>query len=91
MVEVLSQGKQLKGSYSAKDSPLISSQLDQLNSASSNLCSGSPSRKHQLEETLLQLWQIHDALAELLTWLAGSMTWWAGSTPPWVQPDNVEG
>ena len=88
MVEVLSQGKQLKGSYSAKDSPLISSQLDQLNSALSNLCS---SRKHQLEEALLQLWQIHDALAELLTWLAGSMTWLAGSTPPWVQPDNVEG
>ena len=38
MVEVLSQGKRLKESCSAKDSPLISNKLDKLNSALSSLC-----------------------------------------------------
>jgi len=64
--------------------------LDKLNSALSILCSDSLSRKHQLEETLLQLWQIHDSLVELLTWLAGSITQLAGSPCQGVQPYNVE-
>jgi len=71
---VLSQGKRLKSGYSAKDSPLISSKQDQLNSTWSNLYPDSLSWKHLLEEALLQLGQIHVALAELLTWLAGNMT-----------------
>jgi len=32
----------------------------------------------------------HDALAELLPWLADNVTRLAGSPPPGVQPDNVE-
>ena len=87
---VLSQGRQMKDSCSAKDNPLISSNQDQLNSTSSNLYSDSLSWKHQLEEALLQLGQLCDALAGLLTWLADTTTWLASSPPPGVQPDNVE-
>ena len=86
----LSQGKRLKDGCSAKDNPVISSKLDDLNSAWSNLYSDSLNRKHQLEEALLQLGQFHDALAELLIWLADSMRRVASSPPPGVQPDNVE-
>ena len=80
----------MKDSCSVKDNLLVSSNQDQLNASWSNLYSDSLSRKHQLEEALLQLGQFHDALAELLTWLAGSMTRLASSPPPGVQPDNVE-
>jgi len=86
---VLSLGKRLKDSCSAKDNPLISSNQDQLNSTWSNLYSDSLTQKHQLEDPLLQLRQFHDALPELLTWLA-DMTRLASSLPPGVQPDNVE-
>ena len=90
MMTVLVQGKQLKESCSAKDGPLISDQLDQLNTAWSKLYSDSLGRKHKLEEALLQLGQFHDALAELLTWLADSMSSLDGAPPPGVQPDSVE-
>ena len=90
MMTVLAQGKQLKESCSAKDGPLISDQLDQLNTAWSKLYSDSLGRKHKLEEALLQLGQFHDALAELLTWLADSMSSLDGAPPPGVQPDSVE-
>jgi len=90
MMAVLSQGKWLKSGYSAKDNPLISSKQDQLNSTWSNLYSDRLSWKHLLEEALLQLGQIHVALAELLTWLADNMTQLASSPPQGMQPDNVE-
>jgi len=85
----LSQGIRLKDSCSAKDNPLISSNQDQLNSTWSHLYSDNLTRKHQLEEALLQLGQLHDILAELLTWLA-DMTQFASSPSPGVLPDNVE-
>ena len=39
---------------------------------------------------MLQLGQFHEALAELLPWLADNMARLAGFPPPGVQPDNVE-
>ena len=89
MMAALSQGIWLKDSCSAKDNPLISSNQDQLNSTWSHLYSDSLTRKHQLEEALLQLGQLHDILAELLTWLA-DMTRLASSPPQGVQPNIVE-
>ena len=78
MMAVLSQGKQMKDSCSAKDNLLISSNQDQLNSTWSNLYPDSLSWKHQLEEALLHLGLLLDTLVELLTWLA-DMTWLASS------------
>ena len=53
----------LRGTLSGQvpERQLLSSKLEfKFNSALSNLCSDSPSWKHQLEETLLQLGQIHE-------------------------------
>jgi len=76
---VLSHGKHQKACCSAKDSPLISIKVDKLTLlGQANLYSDSLSRKHQLEEDLLQLGQLHDALVELLIWIAGNMTRLAG-------------
>ena len=87
---VLAQGKQLKDNCSSIDTPAISDQLDQLNTAWSQLYSDGFGRKHQLEDALLQLGQFHDALAELLTWLADSMNTLREAPPPGVKPESVE-
>ncbi len=64
--------------------------MDQLNAAWSSLLSGGMERKHRLEDALLQLGQFHDALGELLMWIANSTARLKEAHPPGVEPGAVE-
>ena len=90
IAEVQSQGKQLKDSCSSQDGPFIKEQLDKLNASWSQLYSDSLGRKHQLEDALLQLGQFHDALAELLEWIANCKNRLTNAGPPAVKIRKVE-
>ena len=65
--------------------------MDKLNAAWSKLHSDGLGRKHKLEDALLQLGQFHDALGELLTWIAGCTGRLAQAGEPGVDPGAVEG
>ena len=90
IMEALSQGKQLEDTCSPLDGPALATQLDTLNSAWSQLCSGGLSRKHQLEDALLRLGQFHEALAELLGWIEAGTTRLRGARPPGARLQTVE-
>ena len=90
IAEVQSQGKQLKDSCSSRDGPFIKEQLKKLNASWSQLYSDSLGRKHQLEDALLQLGQFHDALAELLEWIANCKNRLTHARPPSVKISAIE-
>lgn len=90
IAEVQSQGKQLKDSCSSQDGPFIKEQLEKLNGSWSQLYSDSLGRKHQLEDALLQLGQFHDALAELLEWIANCKSRLTNARPPAVKIRGIE-
>ena len=90
IAEVQSQGKQLKDSCSSQDGPFIKEQLERLNASWSQLYSDSLGRKHQLEDALLQLGQFHDALAELLTWIANCKSRLTDAQSPAVKIAAIE-
>ena len=73
------------------DGPFLKDQMDKLNAAWSKLHSDGLGRKHKLEDALLQLGQFHDALGELLTWIAGCTGRLAQAGEPGVDPGAVEG
>ena len=73
------------------DSPYLKEQMDKLNAAWSALYSDGLSRKHKLEDALLQLGQFHDALGELLTWIANCSGRLTEAREPGVEPSAVEG
>ena len=73
-----------------QDGPAITQQLEQLNTAWSKLHSDSLSRKHQLEDALLQLGQFHDALAQLLSWITDCTGKLSEAAPPGVRSEAVE-
>ena len=88
---VLAQGKALKENCSTRDGPFITEQLEKLNAIWSKLYSDGLGRKHALEDALLQLGQFHDALAELLTWIANTTSQITHAPPPGVKVESVEG
>ena len=65
--------------------------MDKLNAAWSGLHSNGLGRKHKLEDALLQLGQFHDALGELLTWIANCSGRLTEAREPGVEPSGVEG
>ena len=73
-----------------QDGPAITQQLEQLTSAWSKLNSDALGRKHQLEDALLQLGQFHDALAQLLSWIADSTGKLSEAAPPGIKTEAVE-
>ena len=87
----LSQGKKLKENCSPVDGPYLKEQMDKLNAAWSGLHSDGLGRKHKLEDALLQLGQFHDALGELLTWIANCSGRLTEAREPGVEPSAVEG
>ncbi|CAI8055159.1 Dystonin, partial [Geodia barretti] len=88
--EVQAAGKRLKEACSAKDGPAVTQQLDQLSAAWAKLNSDTLNRKHQLEDALLQLGQFHDALAQLLSWIADSTGKVSEAPPPGIKTEAVE-
>lgn len=91
ITKTLSKGKKLKEDCSPQDGPYIKDQMDQLGAAWSQLHTDSLGRKHKLEDALLQLGQFHDALGELLTWIASCTGRLAESREPGVEVGAVEG
>ena len=73
-----------------QDGPAITQQLDQLNAAWAKLNTDALNRKHQLEDALLQLGQFHDALAQLLSWIADSTGKLSEAPPAGVKSEAVE-
>ncbi len=90
VTKALELGKQLKENCSSIDGPHISDQLDQLNNAWSQLNSDSLTRKHSLEDGLLQLGQFQDALGELLAWILDSTAKLSNAPLPGVKVGRVE-
>ena len=90
VTKALELGKQLKENCSSIDGPHISDQLDQLNNAWSQLNSDSLTRKHSLEDGLLQLGQFQDALGELLAWILDSTAKLSNAPLPGVKVGKVE-
>ena len=90
ITSALGRGKDVRDSCSAQDKPFLKDQMDKLNAAWSQLHSGGLERKHKLEDALLQLGQFHEALGELLMWIASSTARLMEARPAGVDPSAVE-
>jgi len=90
ITSTLGRGKKVREGCATQDKPLLKDQMDKLNAAWSQLQSSGLERKHKLEDALLQLGQFHDALGELLMWIANSSARLMEARPPGVDPSAVE-